>query len=240
MGTALAGELADSGHDVRVLGRPAAAAHRPEAFDGTDVVHEFSIGPAVLANVRAALDGGCRRMVIGTTGWSSDREEVSQALTDAGAAAVVAASFSPGAALLLRLIGDVTGALAGVGGYDPYIVEWHRAGKRDRPSGTALQLAEALIGAHPTKRRIGSSADGPAATDALEVLSLRAGASPGTHLIGFDAAGETLELRLAARDRRSYASGARLAADWLIRAPRPAGIHPFSSVIDAAFERNSS
>ena len=35
------------------------------------------------------------------------------------------------------------------------------------------------------------------------------------HLVGFDAAGETVELRLTARDRSAYAAGILAAADWL-------------------------
>ena len=52
------------------------------------------------------------------------------------------------------------------------------------------------------------------------------------HLVGFDAPGETLELRLTARDRSAYAAGALAAADWLLDQPRSPGIHPFDEVVD--------
>ena len=52
------------------------------------------------------------------------------------------------------------------------------------------------------------------------------------HLVGFDSPGETIELRLTARDRSAYAAGALAAADWLSRTTRPAGIHPFDEVVD--------
>jgi dihydrodipicolinate reductase len=52
------------------------------------------------------------------------------------------------------------------------------------------------------------------------------------HLVGFDAAGESIELRHTARDRSAYAIGVLAAADWLTRAPRAPGIHPFDPVID--------
>lgn len=61
---------------------------------------------------------------------------------------------------------------------------------------------------------------------------LRAGAGPGMHLVGFDAPGETLELRLTARDRSAYASGSVAAADWLMAQPRSPGIHSFDEVVD--------
>ncbi len=57
------------------------------------------------------------------------------------------------------------------------------------------------------------------------------------HLVGFDAAGETVELRLTARDRSAYAQGVLAATDWLRRAPRAPGIHPFDPVVDELLAR---
>ena len=57
------------------------------------------------------------------------------------------------------------------------------------------------------------------------------------HLVGFDAAGETVELRLTARDRSAYATGVLAAADWLRRAARAPGIHPFDPVVDELLAR---
>ena len=48
----------------------------------------------------------------------------------------------------------------------------------------------------------------------------------------FDGTGETVELRLTARDRSAYADGALSAARWLRAAPRAAGLHPFDAVVD--------
>ena len=62
---------------------------------------------------------------------------------------------------------------------------------------------------------------------------IRAGAAPGMHLVGFDAPGESLEMRLTARDRSAYASGAVTAAEWLLAEPRTPGFHPFDDVVDS-------
>jgi 4-hydroxy-tetrahydrodipicolinate reductase len=231
MGRCAADELREAGHEVQLLGRPIGERHPPRALGRADVVVDFSVSAAVARNAASAVDGGCRRLVIGTTGWAHDAQSVERLLSTRRAAAVVAPTFSPAATLLFDLAGQLGATLGRLGGYDPYVVEWHRAGKRDRPSGTALELARRLIEAHPAKRRFARSDGGPADPESLEVVSLRAGSAPGTHLVGFDAPGETLEVRLTARDRRSYAAGARLAAEWLLGAERPAGIHTFTSVV---------
>jgi dihydrodipicolinate reductase len=57
------------------------------------------------------------------------------------------------------------------------------------------------------------------------------------HLVGFDADGETVELRITARDRSAYAAGILVSADWLRRAPRTPGIHEFELVVDELLAR---
>jgi 4-hydroxy-tetrahydrodipicolinate reductase len=234
MGRAVAEALAGRGAEVcGVLGRPQVT-HPPGAFGAVEVAFEFSRGAAVLPNVASALAGGCRRFVIGTTAWTITPSELTALLDQHGAAAVAASSFSPGVNVLTRLAEAATLMLGVLPDYDPYIVEWHRRGKADRPSGTALELARRIVGAHPVKRRraeLGQS--GPPEPDELEVVAVRAGWAPGTHLVGFDAPGETVELRLTARNRSAYAAGAIAAAEWLLATARPPGIHSFDEVVDA-------
>jgi 4-hydroxy-tetrahydrodipicolinate reductase len=232
MGRALAAALAAAGHEVASLGRPDGRRHAASTFAGAEVVFDFSTGPAVAGNVEQALAGGCRRLVIGTTGWHDDRPAVERLLRAQRGAGVAAANFSPGVALFGRLIEEAARLFGPLAEYDPFIVEWHRASKLDRPSGTARELARRLTAAHPAKRRVRDPhRHGPTAPDELVVVSLRAGAAPGMHLVGFDAPGETLELRLTARDRSAYAAGAIAAAEWLLAAPRSPVLHPFEAVL---------
>jgi 4-hydroxy-tetrahydrodipicolinate reductase len=232
MGRALAGALAEAGHGVATLRRPLDGRHPPSAFVDAEVTFDFSTGPAVAANVEQALAGGCRRLVIGTTGWHDDRSSVDELLVATRAVGVAAANFSPGVALFGRLVEEAARLFAPLSAYEPFIAEWHRASKLDRPSGTARELSRRLMAAHPRKQRTRDPRrDGPTEADELELVSIRAGASPGMHLVGFDAPGETLELRLTARDRSAYAAGAITAADWLMTAPRSPGLHPFDAVL---------
>jgi 4-hydroxy-tetrahydrodipicolinate reductase len=218
LGRAIATALVERGEPYTPpLGRPAGGRHAGHIFEGGGVVFDASRGDAVRSNVEAALDGGVRRLVIATTGWDDDRAAVDRSLRAAGAAAVAAPNLSLGAALFLRLIDRAADLFGAVDGFDPYILEWHRRSKRDRPSGTAREIARRM------RARYAAEPD---------VAVIRAGASPGMHLVGFDAPGETIELRLTARDRSAYATGALAAADWLTRTPRSPGIHSFDPVVD--------
>jgi len=236
MGRAVAAALAGRGtQPLAILGMPATpAGHSPADFHAADILFDFSVGEAVLPNVRSALAGGVRRFVIGTTNWATDRAAVGELLAAHDAFAVASASFSLGVMLFARLVEEASRLFGPFAEYDPYIVEWHRRTKEDRPSGTALELSRRLIAAHPRKERVARTmAHGAPAPEELDVAVIRAGSSPGMHLVGFDAPGESLEMRLTARDRSAYAAGALTAADWLLAEPRSPGFHSFDEVLDS-------
>lgn len=240
MGRAIARALEARGDRVVAsIGRPGTA-RRPDPLEvgPVDVAFEFSHGSSVMENVRFALAAGCRAVVVGTTGLYDPENgpDAIDALAGAqGARVVLAPSFSIGAVLFGRLAEDAARLFGRFDAYDPYLLEWHRRGKPDRPSGTAAALAERLLPHLPSKRRA-RLVDGPSApaSDTLEIVALRAGASPGMHVLGFDADGETLELRITARDRSAYVAGALLAADRLVGEPTgPAGITRFETLVEA-------
>ncbi|MGH7668156.1 MAG: dihydrodipicolinate reductase C-terminal domain-containing protein, partial [Gemmatimonadaceae bacterium] len=72
--------------------------------------------------------------------------------------------------------------------------------KKDAPSGTALALAR--VAGHALGRDV-------------PITSVRTGAVPGVHELIFDAQFEQIRLVHATRDRRAFAEGALLAANWL-------------------------
>ena len=114
---------------------------------------------------------------------------------------VVAPNFALGVNLFAALAERAAELLQPQPGFGAFIHEAHHAAKRDAPSGTALWL-EAALRARGYNRPI-------------DVSSTRAGSIPGTHTIGFDAAGETITLTHTARDRSGFARGALEAARWV-------------------------
>jgi hypothetical protein len=57
------------------------------------------------------------------------------------------------------------------------------------------------------------------------------------HVVGFDSTGESIELRITARDRSAYVAGALLASDWLQSGgERPTGIVRFDTVVKRVLE----
>jgi 4-hydroxy-tetrahydrodipicolinate reductase len=234
MGRAISAALAARGDEVVALvgrsGRP-----EPGSLRQVDTAFEFSHQAALLPNVELALAAGCRALVIGTTGWSlgeTTGQDLVACLALADARAVVAPTYSLAAVLFAELAEEAARRFGPFADYDPYILEQHRRTKPDRPSGTALAVAERLLPLLPSKRRA-RLAEGPGAPDpdVLEVVALRAGSHPGMHIVGFDGPGEALELRITARDRSAYVAGAILAADWLLGHEGPPGITEFGTLV---------
>ena len=239
LGGAIADAAVTAGWPPPVLVGRGAGPARFASGRPVDVAIDASAGAAVAANLADGLGAGHRRFLLAATGWDADLPRVRRLLLDHDAAAIVAPNLSLGAALFARLVEVAAAWYARADGFEPSIVEWHRRGKADRPSGTARALAHRVATADP---RWSVSADADAndtrpgeaglARRPLEVAGIRAGVAPGTHLVTFDGPGECVELRLAARDRSAYADGALAAARWLDREHRSPGLHPFDAVVD--------
>ena len=227
LGCAIAHAAADEDWTSTLIGRPDPGPRRASA-PHADVVVEASAGVAVADNLAHALEAGNRRFVIAASAWDAEAASIRSMLLERGAAAVVAPNLALGAALFLRLA-EQAAVMYARAGFEPSIVEWHRRGKADRPSGTARHIARRITAVDPRWA-------GPDEHDddrpALEVVGIRAGAAPGTHLVTFDGPGESVELRLTARDRTAYADGALAAARWLVEETRGPGLHPFDAVVD--------
>ncbi len=222
MGREVEAVLAERGHQPVLVTRD-----RPFPA-GCPVGIDFSAGPAVLANVESAMKAGAR-YVVGTTGWEAQLPAVRAAVEAAGGGLVHAANFSVGVNLFYRLVRDAAALLARFPEYDPYVLERHHRAKKDAPSGTAKMLAGILAQAGGARREAATRFDGAIGDASFHVVSLRAGGIVGDHTVGFDAGVDEILIEHRARNRRGFASGAVLAAEWI--ATRT-GVFSFDAVLD--------
>ncbi len=175
-------------------------ASSPDDWPCADVAVDFSIADAVPANVKHLAARGVN-IVIGTTGWGAQEAAVRQEVAARNIGVVAAPNFALGVNLFAGLAERAAELFGAHAAYGAWIHEAHHAAKRDAPSGTALQLEAAL-------KQSGYARP-------IDMSSTRAGMIPGTHTIGFDAAGETITLTHTARDRSPFARGALEAARWI-------------------------
>ncbi len=198
MGRLVESLAAEYGFEViRAIDSGSAGAEWPEA----DVAVDFSVGAAVPDTVARLARRGTP-IVIGTTGWQASEAAVRAAVAQAQLGVVAAPNFAIGVNVFLAVAGHLGRLMSAQPGFGAWIHELHHAAKRDAPSGTALAVEARL-------RDAGYTADVP-------IASTRAGAIPGTHTLGFDAASETITITHQARDRAAFARGALVAARWIL------------------------
>jgi 4-hydroxy-tetrahydrodipicolinate reductase len=220
MGSEVESVLTERGHSVVCRIDPAPDrgdrdAVTPEALAGADCVIEFALPEGVVENARAYGEAGAAA-VVGTTGWESDLEAVETIVAQSGIGYLRGANFSIGANLFFTLATYAASLFNAFDTYDLLVQEAHHARKKDSPSGTALSLAERLLGQLDRKSEIVSETLHRAIQPhEIHVSSVRGGSVPGTHTVTFDSAADSIEVTHRARNRSGFATGAVLAAEWI-------------------------
>ena len=206
----------EKGHEIAVVITDAdaglSAAELAERLSGCHVAIDFTVAAAVRRNVEACVAAGVP-LVEGTTGWSEQRAEIEDIVRDGNGAFLFGANFSIGVNLFYRIADFAAELFAKFPVYGAFIEEQHHSRKLDSPSGTALKLKD-VVSKHV---KVG------------DIAATRAGNIPGTHRVGFDGPADQILFEHTARSREGFASGAVLAAEWIVG---KTGFYEFTDVVD--------
>ena len=214
MGKAIEALAAQAGHEtVLRIDAQSAGSRTPENLRACDVVFEFSRPEIAYEHLRLALESGVP-VVSGTTGWLDRFEEIRRLCKDRGGSLFYASNFSIGVNLFFAVNRYLARLMNDHASYEVSIREIHHVHKLDAPSGTAITLADILIGELDRKRSwvVGEAG----APEELAIDADRVGEVPGTHEVVYHSPVDTLTLRHDAHTREGFARGALLAAEWLI------------------------
>jgi 4-hydroxy-tetrahydrodipicolinate reductase len=204
-----------------------------EALAEADIAIDFTLPAAVADNLAACQNSGCA-LVMGTTGLESQHEQLLQA-----ASSKISILYGRNLSVGVNVFTELARLAASYLGpdWDVEITETHHRYKLDAPSGTALQLGEAVAGERgvdlkdvAVMGRSGHTGERPAG--AIGFNSIRAGQVVGDHTVALVSDTETVELRHHAADRELFASGALRAAQWL--ASQPAGMYSMRDMLGLA------
>lgn len=183
----------------------------PSALEDGDVVIDFTTPSVILGHLDSYISLGLKS-VIGTTGWYDSLPQVKGKMASSSASMIYSGNYSLGVAAFLLIAKRAGQLLERIGGYDEGILEIHHKEKADSPSGTALMLASALGATEvecETLHRKKKEGE-------VQIASLRCGHVPGTHTVLFDGEADSIELTHRARSRQGFASGALMAASWIV------------------------
>jgi len=202
-GKLVAEVAAERGHGVHVLDEREnqnATALTPPFVTGFDVAIDFTTPEAVVQNMRACLATG-GKMVVGTTGWYEKLADMRGLAERKQAGLLYGTNFSVGVQVMLKLAQEMAKSLTPAG-YKFSVVETHHTSKLDKPSGTAISIAEMLD--RGAARKLGAA-----------IESVREGDAKGTHVLEAVSDADRLVLTHEAFSRRGFAEGAVRAAEWL-------------------------
>lgn len=183
------------------------------ALAAADVAIEFTRPEAAFQNVSACLEAGIP-VVCGTTGWSDRMGPIHQRCNEKGGAFFYASNFSIGVHLFFELNRRLAHLMNVHPHYEVRLEETHHIHKLDAPSGTAVTLAGDIVDILKRKRAWVKGETNDAGL--LPVISHRKDEVPGTHIVQYASTIDSLSIRHEAHSREGFASGALLAAQWLI------------------------
>jgi 4-hydroxy-tetrahydrodipicolinate reductase len=201
---AAAGQDAGLAAGLSALNVPIAADAESELARGNpDVLVDFTVAAAAMANVRAALKRGIAA-VVGTTGLSSsDLHEIEALCRQHSVGTLIAPNFSIGAVLMIKFACEAAKHLP-----HAEIIELHHDQKRDAPSGTALRTAELMQAANEALRAgPGDQHARGQGVGAIRVHSVRLPGFVAHQEVIFGGPGQTLTIRHDSTSRESFMPG---------------------------------
>ena len=178
-----------------------------------DVAIEFSTPQTVLNNIDKCLQLHLP-IVVGTTGWYDQLDNVRQKCEQMQGSVLYASNFSLGVNLFFALNSALAHIMNGYN-YDISIEEIHHINKKDAPSGTAITLANDIISVIDNKKTwINEMNDNP---QELSIKSQRLSNNVGTHIVTYQSDMDAIEIKHTAFNRKGFAMGAVKGAEWLLQ-----------------------
>ena len=182
-----------------------------EQLAACDVAIEFSMPAIVIGNIYRCFEAKIP-VVVGTTGWHNQLQEITSDCIRTGNTLFYASNFSIGVNIFFDINKRLAGLLKEYPMYQPSMVEIHHTQKLDSPSGTAITLANGIIESNPKYTHFTES---DPSEGAIPVHSIREGNVPGTHSVTWKSDIDQITITHEAFSRRGFALGAVMAAVFI-------------------------
>lgn len=180
-----------------------------------DVAIEFTQPDAVVDNLQWCLEAGIP-VVCGTTGWHDQYNSVRNRFLKENGSLLTATNFSIGVNIMFELNKQLATWMNAHPSYQVTMEEIHHTFKLDKPSGTAVTLAQGILEKHKAYATwMLSEGNVSPERNVLPVHSIREKEVVGMHEVTWTSPIDKISISHEAFNRDGFAQGAVLAAEWL-------------------------
>jgi len=177
-----------------------------------DVAIDFSIPTSAFENISNCLENNVP-VISGTTGWLEKYTEAVNLCKEKKGAFIYASNFSVGVNIFFELNKQLAKMMSNLEDYNISMEEIHHTKKLDAPSGTAITLAEGIIeNTSKENWKLGTEIS----EINIPIEAKRIPDVPGTHTVWYSSELDTIEIKHTAHNRKGFALGAVIAAEWII------------------------
>ena len=190
--------------------------HNPDDFkllSEADVAIEFTRPESAFDNLKQCIAAKVP-VICGTTGWLQHFDTISKLCINNESAFFYASNYSIGVNIFFEINRQLASMMNNYPMYDIKMEETHHTQKLDAPSGTAISLANDILKNMARKTKWVCNTEG--GEDAINIYAKRIDPAPGTHIVTYDSPVDTIEISHTAHSREGFATGAVLAAEWII------------------------
>lgn len=184
-----------------------------EILKDSDVAVIFTSPQGAFLQVSRALNAGIP-VLCGTTGWENEIHTAKLLCNQLGGTLLIANNCSLGVHLFFILNSYLNNLMQKFPNYKISISETHHSTKQDKPSGTAIELANQILKTRDNLNAWALQENNPADTD-IPITSLREGKVIGRHTVEYSSEVDTISIRHNARSRAGFVNGAILAAKFI-------------------------
>lgn len=178
---------------------------------GDVVAIEFSTPATAFENIKRCFDLNIP-VVCGTTAWYQHFDEVKERCEREGQTLFYAPNFSIGMNIMFMLNRQLAKICENYD-YKLSLTETHHIHKLDKPSGTAVKLADDILANN--KNYNSWKLDEATSDDILPIEAIREGEYFGIHEVKAESSCDIISLRHEAFSREGFATGAVIAAEFL-------------------------
>jgi len=202
----------DRGHTIIIKAHSQEKATTNQ-LEKADIAIEFSTPKDARDNIMQCFD--CNLPVVsGTTGWLDEFENTKEYCLTNMKTFFYASNFSVGVNIFFEINRNLSQLMNNFENYNISLEEIHHIHKLDKPSGTALTIAQDII-KNVKRKKHWTLENNTLDPESLGIKSIREAEVPGTHLVNYNSEEDYIEIKHIAKSRKGFALGAVLAAEWV-------------------------